>query len=262
MATTTGLREDLDSRGYVGPIRVFPSDEIATIRRKFYETAGVDEANPQKSEVSTSLWHWFEPWMADLVRDERLLDVVSDLLGPDLIVWNTHFWYKPPEGQKPVPWHQDGMYWSITPREGVTAWIAVSDTTVENGCIRVVPSADRPFIDHQEIEAGVVRHLNNELPKGSFDESAAIDLEMRAGEILFFDQSLVHCSRPNVTGSQARVALSIRYVPPHVRFDMERWAVSPERVRLQLVRGEDTHHLNDELYAPPAGMTSARDRRP
>lgn len=262
MTTGTDLRGDIDRQGYTGPVRVFEPDDIARIRRRFYETAGVDETRPRPSDISLSLWHWFEPWMADVVRDERLLDVVGQLLGPNLIVWNTHFWYKPPEGQKPVPWHQDGMYWSITPRDGITAWIAVSDTTSENGCIRVVPSSDRPFTGHQEVEPGILRHLNNELPPGSFDEGAAVDVEMSAGEVLFFDASLVHCSGRNRTADQARVALSIRYVPPHVKFEMDKWTVSPERVRLQLVQGEDTHHLNDDLYGPPAGMTSVLDRKP
>lgn len=247
--------------GYTGPVRVISEEYAASLRAKFYETAGLDERRPGPAPMSLSMWHWVEPWVQHLVEDPVLLDRVEEVIGPDIAVWNTHFWYKPPGAQKPVPWHQDGMYWKIQPRVAVTAWVALSAATRDNGCLRIAPKADQDFVEHREVIPGLVRHLNNELPESEIAGVDVADVEMRAGEALLFDAALVHCSRPNTTEDQARLALSIRYVPTDVHFDMESWTVSPERVRLRLVRGEDRLHLNDDLYGPPAGFHAVGDRR-
>ena len=79
----------------------------------------------------------------DLVTQPALVDRMADLLGPDILLWRTKVWAKPPNTRS-VLWHQD-----THKRAGygflgdVSAWIAVSPSTIENGCMQVIPGSHK-----------------------------------------------------------------------------------------------------------------------
>ena len=79
----------------------------------------------------------------DLANQTLILDCIEHILGPDLILWGCQLFCKPPEDGMEVPMHQDGHYWPIRPLATCTAWVAIDDSTVENGCLRVVPGSHR-----------------------------------------------------------------------------------------------------------------------
>ena len=84
------------------------------------------------------------PELLEFARDPDLLDMVAELLGPDLIVWGSHVFAKPAGTGQAVPWHQDGGYWGhIRPLEALTAWIAIDPADARER----VP-AGRPRIAH------------------------------------------------------------------------------------------------------------------
>src|SRR5687768_5538189 len=80
-----------------------------------------------------------DPFWVRLVGDNRLLDVAQQFIGPDIALFASHYIAKPPGDGMPVLWHQDGSYWPLEPMEVVTLWLAVDDSTPENGCMRVIP---------------------------------------------------------------------------------------------------------------------------
>ena len=79
------------------------------------------------------------PWAAELVRHPRILDLVEDVIGPDILVFHTTAWLKPPRSDNYVPWHQDATYFGLAPFEHVTAWVALTSSRPESGCVRVIP---------------------------------------------------------------------------------------------------------------------------
>jgi non-haem Fe2+, alpha-ketoglutarate-dependent halogenase len=85
--------------------------------------------------------HLLFPWLNELVRDPRLLDAVEDVLGSDLLCWNTNLFVKEPQDPGYVSWHQDATYWGLSAPFSLTAWVALSPSTPENGCVRVLPKS-------------------------------------------------------------------------------------------------------------------------
>ena len=77
----------------------------------------------------------------DMARDPAVVELVAGLVGPDVILWGCQVFCKPGGDGMEVPWHQDGHYWPIRPLATTTAWIAIDDSTTENGCMRVIPGS-------------------------------------------------------------------------------------------------------------------------
>jgi nitrile hydratase accessory protein len=79
----------------------------------------------------------------DLARDPQIVELVSDVIGEDVILWGCHVFCKLPGEGYETPWHQDGHYWPIRPLATCTVWIACDDATPENGCLRVIRGSHR-----------------------------------------------------------------------------------------------------------------------
>ena len=121
-------------------------------------------------------------------------------------------------GDKFVAWHQDVTYWGLEPPEAATAWLAVDDVDIGNGCMRVIPGSHRQGIlthDKSPI-AGNLLSINQEIPADSFDETHAVDLVLKAGQMSIHDGLLIHGSNPNHS-RRRRCGLAIRYIASHVR---------------------------------------------
>lgn len=243
--------DQFQRQGYTGPIRVFSEQDAARLRARFYEKIGQSEAAPGPTNAYMSAWHHQHRWAYDLAIHPDILDMVSHLLGPNLVMWAMHFWYKEPHSKKHLPWHQDAHYWPMEPKKNVSVWIALSRTFRENGCLRIIPGSHRELVEHHALN-DPTSAFSHGLTAADVLESTAIDLEMEPGEAILFDEGTFHGSNANASDC-ARVALSIRYTSPDVKFLMDQWG-DPGRIRTFLVRGEDVHHLNDAIWgkAPSA----------
>src|SRR5205085_1530697 len=136
-----------------------------------------------------------------------------------------------------VAWHQDVTYWGLEPPLAVTAWYAVDDSDVENGCMRIIPGTHRGIRAHGKSErAGNLLSINQEVPVTAAEEARAVDLVLKAGEISLHHGMAIHGSNPNHS-TRRRCGLTLRYVPPHVRQIGEN--SQRRRWNAVLVRGED-----------------------
>jgi len=179
-------------------------------------------------------------------RHRAILDIVEQLIGPDLILWGSQVFSKPAGDGMAVPWHQDGQYWPMRPLASVTVWIAIDPATVENGCLRVIPGSHKSgLLRHEETNASGLA-LNQGLAPGTFDETTAVDIELQPGQISLHDAMLVHGSNANRSGAR-RCGYAIRYMPATSLFDR---SIPPTRIAnnqvidfsqrpIWLVRGHD-----------------------
>ena len=188
-----------------------------------------------------------------LAREPAILDLVEQLIGPDIILWGCQIFCKPGGDGMEVPWHQDGHYWPIRPLATCTVWVALDRSTVENGCLRVIPGSHRGqrLYDHlREDRDDVV--LNQAVKPGEFDPSAALDVELEPGQMSMHDVYLIHGSNPN-RSPKRRAGVAIRYMPATSLFDrglMARSAASGYTVDftsrpIWLLRGVDRTGRND-----------------
>jgi Phytanoyl-CoA dioxygenase (PhyH) len=155
----------------------------------------------------------------DYVRTPALLDVVESMLGPDIICWGAHAFCKPAGTGLEVPWHQDGQYWPIRPLATCTAWVALDDSTRDNGCLRVIPGSHRTrTCYHHRLDERPDLALNQTVAEDQFDERAAVDVELAAGQMSIHDAYMIHGSRAN-RSDRRRAGLAIRYMPATSRYD-------------------------------------------
>ena len=177
--------------------------------------------------------HLLFKWLSDLIRSPKILDAVEDLIGSNLLVWSTDWWIKEAQSSMFVSWHQDSQYWGLDTRKLVTVWVALSPSTVESGCMRVLPGSHLgPDLPHKE-----TFHDDNMLTRGQqiedIDETLAVNLEVDTGKAVIFSYRIAHASHPNRSNDR-RIGLAIRYIPPDAR---QQYA---ETDSATLVRGEDT----------------------
>lgn len=161
-----------------------------------------------------NLGHWLvhdDPFWIRLISDGRLLDLAQLFLGPDLALFASHYICKPPGSGQPVLWHQDAAYWPLEPMRVVTLWLAVDDSTPENGCVRFIPGSHHHRVVPLRKNAEVANVLGSEADT-EVDESLAVDAVLAAGDVEVHDPGIMHASYAN-TSSRRRCGLTIRYIP-------------------------------------------------
>ncbi|HIN42567.1 MAG TPA: phytanoyl-CoA dioxygenase family protein [Gammaproteobacteria bacterium] len=178
--------------------------------------------------------HLLFKWLSDLIRSPRILDVVEDIIGPDIMVWSTDWWIKEANSPQFVSWHQDSQYWGLDTDKLVTVWVALSPSTIESGCMRVLPGSHLgPDLAHEE-----TYHNDNMLTRGQsiddINEDKAVNLVVDTGQAILFAFRIAHASYPNKTDDR-RVGLAIRYIPPDTQQQYS------DQDSAALVRGVDNH---------------------
>jgi ectoine hydroxylase-related dioxygenase (phytanoyl-CoA dioxygenase family) len=148
-----------------------------------------------------------------LARNEQILDVVEQLIGPDIILWGCHVFCKPAGHGHETPWHQDGHYWPIRPLATCTVWVALDASTTENGCLRVIPRSHLARTSHPHLfEDRQDLVLQQRLPEAVFDADTAVDLELQPGQMSIHDVYMIHGAQAN-RSSQRRAGVALRYMP-------------------------------------------------
>ena len=152
-----------------------------------------------------------------LIRNDRMLDAVEDLLGPNILCWTSLFFTKDAGDPAFVSWHQDSTYWGLSSAEVASAWIALSPSTVESGAMRVVPGTHKlAQIAHRDTYETDNLLTRGQVVEHAVDEDAAVDIVLRPGEASLHHVRLIHGSGPNRSADR-RIGFAIRYIPTHVR---------------------------------------------
>lgn len=187
------------------------------------------------------------PWCNELIRDPRVLDVVEELIGPDILVWTSTFWIKEPGSAHIAAWHQDTAYFGLQPPEQVCVWLALTDATTEAGCMNVLPwGGEKPrILRHAAMQVPASINRGTQTVVEPFDESSAVAMELPAGSFSVHHGLCMHASAPN-RATHRRIGIGLNYIPAHVKVD------GPVRMAAMLVRGEDRYGHFD-LVEPPEG---------
>ena len=201
--------------GYVAPIRIMSEEAAAAIRARL-EDHERESGGPLRGALKHKS-HLLFTWLADLVRKDTILDTIEDLYGPNILCWNTNFFTKEPRNPAFVSWHQDSTYWGLDKPDVVTAWVALSPSNKENGAMEVIPGTHTmDQIPHRD-----TFDTNNLLTRGQeiaveVDQSKAVRLDLKPGEMSLHHMRIVHGSPPNPS-DQRRIGFAIRYIPTYVR---------------------------------------------
>ena len=235
------LRKEYDEKGYV-IVRDAIDAELAC------ETAAhvhwLAERNPDiRPERFMHDMLVTDPFMHRLVSDERLVDIVELFLGPDIAMWAAHYIAKPPKHGQKVLWHQDGCLWPLEPVEVTTIWLAATESTRENGCLRVMPrTQDIHLLSRREqVDAQDGNNvLGTTVHPSLIDDADVVDLELAPGDVSVHNPRIIHGSDAN-DSDKWRIGLTLRYIPTSTRVMLENHPAI-------LVRGRPDP-ANDNEYA-------------
>lgn len=236
--------------GYVIPQQFsLTEDELADIRERH---ARLVAKHPEFYHYCSHLLA-FDLAFLNYARHPAILEMVGQVLGPDFALWNSSFFAKPANGGKRTPWHQDGEYWPIRPLATCTVWIAVDDSTPENGCLRIIPGShkDQRLRAHHTYEGNDVT-LHQELNADEYDEAKAVDMVLKAGQVSLHDVYLLHGSEANHSAKPRR-GMTLRFMPTTSLFDRDEAArmardmgiTDHSHRTLYLMGGRDLHGGND-----------------
>lgn len=251
--------------GLVRPAHGLGTAEVARLRELLEETLAATPGQRPESLVCPHIEGMSGlpaeitvRWLAVCTRSD-FLDLVEQVLGPDLILWGSQLFCKPAHTGLRVPWHQDGHFWPIRPLATCTLWLALDDVDAENSAMLYVPGSQRtrklfPHADQPSEESA----LNAEMLPGDVDLDRVEVDALPAGACSLHDVYLVHGSEPN-RSARRRAGFVIRYMPATSHFDRElalatsadaatKFAARP----IYLLRGED--------WTGKTGLVDLRDR--
>jgi non-haem Fe2+, alpha-ketoglutarate-dependent halogenase len=205
-----------NERGYIAPVTVFSDAEIADLRAYFDVLLEKTLAEGGTSySIATAHRKHGRVW--DLLRHPTLVGLAADILGPDVVGWGAHFFCKLPHDGKRVHWHQDAVYWPLTPSKTVTIWLAIDDADTENACMRFLPGSHRHGpISHLPTSAAEDNVLNLKVENSEQYGDAPIDDVLRAGQVSLHNDLLLHGSEANAS-DRRRGGLTLRYCAAEVR---------------------------------------------
>jgi non-heme Fe2+,alpha-ketoglutarate-dependent halogenase len=225
--------------GCLSPVRAMSAERAKDYRQKFEALeARVTDIKKMKTKS-----HLLCPWVLDIAEDPHILDIFEDLIGPNIRCWSMAWRVKKADGETFAGWHQDSSYGAALPV--VLGGLALSPCGVKQGCLRGIPGSHT---------WGILKHEEKDDPKSilargqyitdPFDDSKAVDFELQPGEMVLFDNSLIHSSGGNF-GPDRRFLLLVEMLPT--------WAKPPRVPQpTMLLRGVDTYGNFEDEPRPDA----------
>jgi len=198
-----GLRAQFDSDGFVFPLSVLASGEVARYRAA---------AEKQLAGAPTThRLHLETAWGRELASHPNIVDRVEELADGPVRIWGTLVLRKEPRSDAYVSWHQDSAYRTIGADDLLSAWIALTDSSATNGCMRAIPGSHRHRLAHVNVADGENLLSHGQRVVDDVDSSRAVDLVLRAGEMSLHHIDVVHSSAPNRSDTP-RLGFVVRYV--------------------------------------------------
>jgi chlorinating enzyme len=230
-------------RGYIGPFTLWEPEEM-TAWWKVQRKALLNPASNAVKAFDNPLnydRHLDIPGLSKIITEPEIVRRMQALIGPDVLCWRTEFFPKNP-GDSGTGWHQVETYAIGEAETGMldatehspgnpmelTCWVAFTEASRENGCMRLIPGSHREwrYDEHAAMSwNGQARdhsffgynYEDIKIDKDWDPDAQAVDhMEMRPGQFIIFTARCIHGSNPNISNRQ-RMGFAIRVVPTHVR---------------------------------------------
>lgn len=219
--------------GFAYPVDVLEEQEALALRKAFEAAEAELADDAEKLSLLKNYPNFLLPEFDSLTRNPRIIEVVANILGPDLLVWNASLFIKEAHSPQFISWHQDLAYWGLDDAQEVTAWVALSPSTIESGCMRFKPgSHTKQLVPHVD-----TYNPNSLLSRGQVisvevNEADCVDVVLKPGQASLHHGHLFHSSGPNLSDVR-RMGIAVRYIKPSMKQQ------TGDRPLVKLVNGED-----------------------
>jgi len=227
--STENFAEAYNHNGYISGISIIDKVEAQKHRDALEQAESVHGNMHYRPKIHTIFRSPYE-----LATLPDALDIVEQLIGPDILLFNTTYIIKEAGTPSHVSWHQDLTYWGLSEDDQVSMWLALSPATEITGCMKMLPGTHKDG----RYEHALTEDENNVLLQGQtvsgIDDSQSVLCTLEPGEASFHHGWTLHASTPNA-GTDRRIGLNVQYIAPNVRqtkHDMD---------TAILVRGEDKY---------------------
>ena len=226
-----------NDNGYVAPIDILSTEEAFIARQ---EIELIEKEMPSEIDKSGRYnVHLISPELDKIVHNSKILDAVESIIGKNILVCSTTLFIKNPNQTGYVSYHQDAKYIGLEPHNWVTAWVAITDSYEENGCMRMWPGSHIEIRDHnQKFDKG------NLLTRGqtveNVPENEVKSVELKAGQMSLHHPRIVHGSGLNKSNDR-RIGFVIQsYIGTNVKQVLGKNGV-------QIARGTDKFKYHEEI---------------
>jgi ectoine hydroxylase-related dioxygenase (phytanoyl-CoA dioxygenase family) len=157
--------------------------------------------------------HFAEKRLFDFLMADEVLDIVGDLIGPNIGLWSSHFICKEAYSGNRTPWHEDSAYWKgrfDRYDDIITIWLAIDPSTLENGCMGVIPSTHNDgFSDYVKLDT---EHqiFNLEIEEEELDLDNVVWFELPQNHYSIHDSRIIHGANAN-NSDMRRTGYTMRY---------------------------------------------------
>jgi non-heme Fe2+,alpha-ketoglutarate-dependent halogenase len=263
---TAAQVRSFEQDGCLGPLTLCSEDEMGRIRRWIDRSGFMHRASPiygaasPRGSAEQRDWHLVLPEIHELCTHPGLVAVMEALLGPDLLLWRSQFMRKE-SGGAALGWHQDGSFPgqsvvpSVSPMKTVSAWIAIDEARVENGCVWVVPGTHNETLDYvrRDVDRGQGLFNRGFEIEYAVSSARATPMVLKPGQFMVFDCQTLHGSSHNPSPWR-RLGLAVRYTSADVKVyenqKVDGQGYPLDRFGCLLVRGEDRYGHN-VMVSPP-----------
>ena len=235
-----------EDHGFVAPIDVCSLEEATKIKEEieYIEKKWPDEL----VGLGRNNVHYISPVFDQICHNSKILDAVESIIGKDILVGGTTLFIKDPDNKGFVSWHQDAKYIGFEPYNWVTAWLAITDTDEENGCMRMWSGSHKEEIKEHEDTF----NKNNLLTRGQTVPNVPIEDTtpniLKAGQLSLHHPMIVHGSGPNKSNTR-RIGFVIQsYIGSNVDQVIGKFYV-------QQARGKDTFKYHQHTKRPSKLMS-------
>ena len=177
--------------------------------------------------------------------EPAVVDLVADLLGPDLRFHSSKLNFKWSEGGDAVRWHQDIQAWPHTNFGVLTFGVYLEDTGPEQGPLTAIPGTQRGTIFDQFDEDGRWTGAVTARDVDTLPTDAAVDLCGAAGTVVLLDCRVVHSSAANFSPRMRPLLLNVYSAADALPITP---APAPTAKTGVLVRGREPSHVHMEPY--------------
>ncbi len=227
-----------ENEGFVSPVDIFSKDRAKEIRK---EIEMIEEKIPgELSKSGRYNAHLISPLLDKVTHDAKILNAVQSILGKNILVCGTTLFIKNPNEKGFVSFHQDAKYIGLKPLNWVTAWVAITDSNENNGCMRIWSGSHKDNLkDHDQMF-----NEGNLLTRGQTVNNVPINetkpLILKAGQMSLHHPMVVHGSDLNKSDDR-RIGFVIQsYIGTNVKQMLGKNSV-------QLARGVDKFNYHKTI---------------
>ena len=215
--TAAQLAANYTADGMLACVDVLTPEEAGIYRERLLQFLGEHHGSEAYSMWTYGKSHLVLEWVSEIAHHPRILDQVEQILGPDILLWDSFVPAKPPRSDGHFGWHQDGTFWPIAPLDQtVTVWLALDEVSVENGGMRMLPGSR----DLGQIEHEVTYDPKSMLRRGqralhAIDDALAVEIVLRPGQASLHGHLTLHGSGANQS-DRWRLAVGLVFASSNV----------------------------------------------